>query len=186
MKNKTLISIALLSFVLLLSFKNINQTNHCGNTGAIGTVVYSILENDKFKSVNGECWTLLDGKELKSNTALYKLLDIRGKFFLPNADGMFIRSVDTNLNDSIGDPDASKRINKIGSYQKDMFKKHEHNYFAGSKNFTERGAGVKPYRVFPKWQKTTSDEGVGGVETRPKNINLYTYIKVDDKCGCDK
>jgi len=148
-----------------------------GCTGALGDVKYSILEPDDFQEVNGDCWTLMDGKNLDPSSELAD----KGFTFLPDARGVFIRSYDnrqTNRQDvdrNFGEP--------IGYYQTDQFKAHSHsNANISARGFPD-GSGDRTTNYYLMHPSKGSDYimpmgSSGGSETRPKNITLWTYVRI--------
>lgn len=150
----------------------------------IGVIKQSIFKPKQFNKTQNGTWVLLDGSQISKDTKLFELLEENfnldiltlkedGNYYLPDASGVFIRA--SNVNGKGKDPDKDR---KVGSIQNDTIKKHEHKYYAGSKNYTEYNTGAKTYRINPKWQNTKSD--FGGTETRPVNISMYTYIKISN------
>lgn len=156
----------------------------------LGTVISSSLNYEDFSKVtnNGEVfnpqkslWAPADGRLVASS----KFHILTQNSTLPDLRGQFIRGynqflLDGEPNEIIngGDPNSEERNLVNGySYQKDLFQKHEHEYYAGTQNYTEKGTGNMPYLIRPDWKETRSN--TGGKETRPKNIALYYYIKIN-------
>lgn len=153
------------------------------NNGNIGDIRYSILSPDSFVKENGQGWVLMDGRLIPETAKLCKDYRICK---LPDARGYFIRSLN---------PDNSQRV--AGDAQTDQFKAHKHHiaslaWSTGAVTmsplvaFDNKGNGY-PARLSvedgPPYGDITGDLIVsdeGGEETRPANIGLYTYIKIDD------
>jgi len=120
---------------------------------------------------------LLDGREL-SGCKLYSITELDT---IPNAQGVFIRAMDTR------DKNRKDTIRTVGSYQDDAFKQHFHGiqWTVKDPEFIDG----KWNNVFPKLpngyshiESNSTSKGAtpkGGSETRPKNITLYIYIKID-------
>lgn len=175
----------LVSTFLLLSLRTPQD-----NTTRLGDVKYSILPPDLFNETQDGRWVLLDGKPLSDLSELYEFLDGKmrldllkksgGSYILPDARGRFIRSM--NINGQGSDPDKTR---KVGSYQKDLFQTHTHEMGVG---VSDKAAGSQIDRPrFPDYvqggnrapfQTKGAINGRTGEETRPKNIALYTYIKI--------
>lgn len=148
----------------------------------LGTVVYSVLDRGTFIQVNGTGWELLDGSETNiDDTDLCLVADFCS---LPDARGVFIRGMNLGRAASTGDPDSARAV---GSAQSDRFSSHHHRLQdeLNEAGHTVHGNGQRarilvedgqPYEnmVWP----TLTDDGGGGSETRPRNIALYTYIRV--------
>lgn len=143
-------------------------------TGILGDVKNSILDPQKFVRLNGAGWVLMDGRNINNSD----LFHLTGMTMIPDARGVFIRSMNENRDTNLGDTEGNR---SVGVYQTDEVKQHNHQYTdifnpddVESDNSSERAAGVRENAVV----KTTSD--YGGKETRPRNIALYTYIKVNN------
>lgn len=142
------------------------------NVGSLGDVKYSILDPDKFIEKNGNGWVLMmgqniEGSDLHSFTGMNKLPDVRGNF---------IRSM--NLNREInGDPDLNRLV---GSYQNDTIKSHRHNIHDYKSNVQINDSKVGPWDGSSFREEEEETTYFGGQETRPKNIALYTYIKINE------
>lgn len=181
---------------LITGFQQQEQTN----TGNLGDIKYSILPPDEFKDINGDGWRLVNGDNI-NDTDLFEYLSDRNKEtifwkdpkreykheLLPDLSNKFIRSM--------GDKDRM-----VGSEQQfstalpDGFKlsttasgahTHTHNY---SPHGTGNRGGSDHGRSRPLRKGTTSSAGNhthqiniagGAAETRPTNIALYIYIKVE-------
>ncbi len=185
--NKTIImtnikNLYILVFSLLITTISNAQELEKVNTGALGDVKYSILNPEQFAMVNGDGWILLDGRKLSSKSDLYKLLNKTGHSNiipddkLPNGDGVFIRGVDTDEADSYGEIEKNRIV---GTYQDDSFKSHSHVY--NNDNYDHRAGKGNSNANVQKSQggiNTGNTATTGSVETRPKNIALYIYIKI--------
>lgn len=179
-RSTLLISILLFLAIVFVSFERPNYSDWKDtNVGRIGDVKYSLLNFEEFKEQNGCGWMKLNGSPLDESTSLYQFFRKRGVNMdsLPNADGMFIRSIDTKPKDDYGDPEAKER--KVGKYQEDQVGGHVHKnayYYVekyGGKGKFEEGMGGYD------WEPKRTDVKYNvGKETRPQNIALYTYIKI--------
>jgi hypothetical protein len=177
---QTLITLAIVGTILTI-FAFTNSDNK--SVGAIGDVKYSVLPPDKFKEENGNGWVLMDNNiPLQGSNLNTK----HGITSLPDARGVFIRSLNLNRNDEKADP-FSKENNRhrlVGEFQNDQIKlhKHEMSISAGAYRGWAGGwggvGGTNPI-LAPGEDKLYAKE-LGGEETRPKNIALYTYIKINN------
>jgi len=151
----------------------------------LGNVQYSILEPATFFKINNSCkekpeWILMDGQ----NIAGSELFKLTGTSKVPDARGLFIRSMNMDQDRKKGDAEGNR---SVGQYQKDTFESHTHpitnlglnnmlcphNSLAGAE-FSQFGGGqLKDINQIIK------NEPSGGNETRPRNIALYLYIKVN-------
>ncbi len=177
------------------------QTQGEPNIGAIGDVKWSLLPPTDFRNVNGNGWMLLAGDEIPNED----LADF-GISKLPDARGCFLRALngvimpDGNMKQlrsnraEQGDPEGDTRT--VGSFQFDSFDEHSHEVLR-----TPSGDdGEWPQRAFQNLMSgdrggvhvSKSDQArhndklgpkyikdIGGSETRPRNIALYCYVKVN-------
>ena len=145
-------------------------------------------------------WLVCDGSTKNQNkySSLYNSLGTiwgsgdgsPGSFNLPDMRGMFLRGVDYDANNDL---DKNSRIsqhnggqsgNKVGSIQKDEFKKHNHkaNMKLGAEP-TDGGnragsASGSHGMLTPTWVSNNLVENEGeSSETRPKNVYVIYIIK---------
>jgi hypothetical protein len=139
----------------------------------VGTVIASYLAPPRMKERYGAHWALADGSEVSTKTAFY---EITGKTQLPDLRGMFIRGLNADRRDGKQDPEGDRR--GVGEYQGDELKVHYHDNLAAGiwgRSFKGEDSGPKTAH-----EKRDGKTGVtGGTETRPRNIALYYYIRVD-------
>ena len=149
--------------------------------GAIGDVKYSILPPLKFRAENGDGWILMDGgNSLETaarfdTSALHKNLQIPT---LPDARGVFIRGINGNRDKSTGDEDSNRNA---GDPQQDMVGPHSHEvppigWVGDIFHYSLQGPGNVFLAPNPNSSRTKLNDGT---ETRPRNIALYIYIKVN-------
>jgi len=136
----------------------------------IGDVKYSILEPGSFIPLNPG-WTLLTKQNLEPTSPLGSL----GVTQLPDGRGVFIRSMNMDRPADEGDADGNR---PRGSFQKDAFANHSHPIKRASPG---DNGGLLGGNVAAMLAGTFSTESspTGGNETRPKNIALYLYIKIN-------
>ncbi|OQP38617.1 hypothetical protein A4H97_17995 [Niastella yeongjuensis] len=140
----------------------------------LGNVQYSVLEPAVFRQVNGEGWVLMDGRNIQDS----ELFRLSGLTILPDARGLFLRSMNEGRDVNQGDADGNRAI---GNYQADAFKSHAHQISPAhavmdndlGTNGCEGGHDVRYGR------SVMSSSEYGGLETRPRNISLYLYIKIN-------
>ncbi len=148
----------------------------------IGTIISSVLDPNQFANQVGDPpvfemekskWTLADGKDL-SKTKYATLSTNNNK--APDLRGVFLRGINCGKTGENCDPDGERNP---GSFQPDALQKHIHKI--------TRGADINPnqYRALGSTgggneiptnaplDARTADE------TRPKNIAVYFYIKVN-------
>jgi hypothetical protein len=169
----------------------------------IGTIIASMLQFEKFQNVAGNTWKPADGRKV-STTSKYAALT--GNTTLPDLRGMFLRGLNQfdplmgPRRDKYKDPDGSRR--KAGKPQKDAtslpknkkspFKgeatsagDHSHIYFKARREGARSGSHD---RASSEASTTGSSGGHthtvlitagGDSETRPVNIAVFYYIKID-------
>jgi len=180
MNKKTIVFLVflLISFVTLDKFRS-STAQEKVSEGKIGDVKYSVLEPTKFTKINGEGWVLMDGRSIEGSD----LFTETGFKTAYDAQGVFIRGLNLKRDVKTGDPDGEKRL--LGSYQWDMVIDHKHT-FKGTGTGPRLGGDYKGNGVALQQMETANpistngDIPTSGSETRPKNIALYTYIKIDN------
>lgn len=142
-------------------------------------------DNSGFWSSKYSKWAPADGREVP-NSALARASS-QGR--VPDLRGVFVRGLNQIDPESqvAADParsDSDSRV--VGSYQEDNIKTHSHTY-----GRWEKRIGVKPGTEYPDIlatdgdpddRKTQKRETIGGptaTETRPKNVALYYYIRIN-------
>jgi hypothetical protein len=173
------------------------------NALPIGTVIASMLDFEKFQSLAGNTWKPADGRKISAKSKYAKLT---GNKTLPDLRGMFLRGLNRfdpirgSRRDKYKDPNGKGR--KAGNPQNDAtslpknkknpFKgmaksagDHSHVYF---KALLAGGRSGSEERASPEGS-TTGTSGAhthtvlitsgGDSETRPVNIAVFYYIKID-------
>lgn len=148
------------------------------DVGAVGDVKYSLLAPKEFRKVNGRAWILMTDEQSIAGSRLSSLIHTTK---LPDARGVFIRGMNEGRDSARGDSDGNR---PIGAYQSDDFKSHDHDTdwevgFSVNGNGTTQlidGDDGSSSRGSRDPLKTKSR---GGNETRPRNIALYVYVKLN-------
>jgi hypothetical protein len=154
---------------LITCFTYGQAVDSLGCTGAVGDMKFSILELPDFQKENGDCWILMDGRNVASSK-----LGAYGYETIPDPRGVFLRVNDNKLTER---RDVDRPIGAVvGSWQADMFRSHAHLYHAGTVPYTTRYTGGDRYLINPgdKWSSSA-----GGNETRPINMNFHLYIRIN-------
>ncbi len=177
MKKIVFIMAIVVSCITLVSFSNLTPPP---NEGKIGDVKYSILEPAKFIVLHGDGWILMDGRNI-NNSELFRLTTMNT---CPDARGVFIRGMNQSRNITEGDIDGDR---KAGAYQADGVKKHQHGFsdawFAevNCGHGNELGSHSSDSDNMRCESGDVTDNGIGLLdETRPRNIALYTYVKINN------
>ena len=99
---------------------------------------------------------------------------------LPDARGTFLRVMNQNREKG-GDIDT-KRL--IGSYQSDSFSQHSHevSYQTGTKHAHKDGGSYFQglWQAHNAGSGSTNTSIKGAAETKPRNIAVYAYIKINN------
>ena len=174
-------------------------------SGAVGDVKYSILNPTQFAQVNGDCWIPMDGRSISGS----KLSQITSSNNVPDIGGLFVRSQEygqdrdadrTNSTSIATFQDQSYQSHNhsgsVGSVTSNPSMATQitlnslpfGNYQGGQNSGTlEEGAGTPNYLpVYAQLSVTLADHAHGlsinnngSAETRPKNVNLWTYIRIN-------
>jgi len=175
------------------------QTVVC--SGAVGDVKYSILNPTDFAKENGDCWVPMDGRSLAgsrlaTHTSSYNHAN------LPDAGGLFFRAQEFSGG---GDQDPNRtNTTPIAEIQTDLLGSHTHTMQSDGAHthaYHDRGICEPPNCNNPNnddhadgdgtpnydFSRTTESAGAhthtinstGGSETRPKNLNLWVYIRIN-------
>ncbi len=165
-------------------------------SGAVGDVKYSILNPTQFAQANGACWVPMDGRALAVSDQLRTQFGFTN---VPDAGGLFLRAQEFS---GSPDRDPSRDSNSpIGAFQDQAVQTHNHNVtdpgHAHSFNDSYRQTGGTSYNIaggerFSSDNLTSSSDNTAsnttgvsipstgnGPETRPKNINLWAYIRIN-------
>ena len=185
--------------------KNITYESQKNELNAlpIGTIVASMLESKKFQNVAGNVWKPADGRKVSAKSGYAKLT---GNTVLPDLRGLFLRGLNQfdphtgPRRDKYKDPDGNRR--KAGSLQKDAtslpankkkpFKgiaeeagEHSHVYFkalrVGGRSGSEDMASAEASTtgLAGNHTHTVLITSGGDAETRPVNIAVFYYIKIN-------
>ena len=145
-----------------------------GNIGIpVGTIISSMIDPEKIKKYYGNSWVLANGENVPVNS---KYAEIMGVTSLPDLRGMFLRGMNAGRNDGREDPEKGRRI---GGSQEDSIRKHSHKTYQSAANSHPDGGtfafgGAPPNRTI-----NIASDDFGSHETRPKNVAVYYYIKIN-------
>ncbi|MFG1481427.1 hypothetical protein ABMA79_07420 [Halobacteriovorax sp. HFRX-2_2] len=165
----------LLVFTILLS--SISTFAAQNSELPVGTIITSLLQPVQFQREMGSEWRLMDGSKI-NGSHLASMFGDR----LPDARGKFLRMANNGAN--CGDKnncDFDVENRTPGHYQKDTLKSHTHSYSDTVPN-THLGWGLEDHSGNAGFQGNGKNTGsTGGHETRPKNIAVNYFVKVE-KC----
>lgn len=172
-------------------------TQQANSSGAVGDVRYSILDEMAFRQANNDTdktkphWVLMDGRIIAECT-LNELLG-QPSYQLPDARGVFIRGMNLGRPDGRGDTGGNRNV---GVFQGDTIQEHTHTFVTNLYSPVDFSQGNGHPPLVPNYSPpgythqnvnhpTDAGHPVGdnskrlGAETRPRNITLYTYIKIN-------
>jgi hypothetical protein len=139
----------------------------------IGMIVPSMLTLAQFQAINGTTWVLANGASVSGSA----YATITGNSTVPDLRGMFLRGKNNGRADTNEDPGGER---SLGNLQADEFKSHRHDLVV----YDSAGSGNNyPTDYFPNVSvtgtNTTAIQPTGGIETRPKNIAVNYFIKIN-------
>ena len=145
----------------------------------IGTIVPSMLEPTVFAEAVGDVdrdtpdWVLADGDKDITNSLYGQLSHNRTP---PDLRGVFLRGMNEGRNDGKQDPQSDRNA---GDYQPDTLARHRHGMVWHWRSF-EGSKDRAPTTAVNYCNKGLCDSLFeGGKETRPKNVAVYFYIKIN-------
>lgn len=157
----------------------------------IGTIIASYLNFEQFNAatINNEKsatgvwssskskWAPCDGRPIPMS----KFQTVTSQLQVPDLRGMFLRGLNTfdpfQPVPAIASDKADPENRVVGSFQVDNIKAHNHTIpnptvHAGSDQGPDGGG-------YNAWGRNAPTSNVGGAETRPKNIAIFYYIKIN-------
>lgn len=115
------------------------------------------------------------GSDLHKKTNIAVAPDLRGKFV--RGLNVFYNPGEPDWDShATGDPEGAHR--NVSSYQPDAFANHAHAWNSGQ-GFNAGGGGSIYARNDAGFNVSNSTTATGGQETRPRNIALYFYLKIN-------
>lgn len=151
------------------------------NDGFVGDVVTSMLTEAQFQNQRNAGWVLMDGRNVNGS----KYSTITGNSNIPDARGLFLRGKNNGRIDGLQNPDGDLAI---GTYQSDAFASHTHiqnshnhstNIPALAASGTDGGPAYINTTASVTGSTTATNQNSGGNETRPKNITVNYFIKIN-------
>jgi len=168
----------------------------------VGTIISSMLPPSEFTRAVGDPsnfdlsrsqWTLADDKGSIPGT---RWAELTNNSPVPDLRGMFLRGINSGRNDGNGDPDGDR---EPGHLQLDSLQEHNHRIGLHEDRdqlayFDIGGTGADPSGTFPNGIQNIENpifrvglpttyprrsEARVTNETRPRNISVYYYIKIN-------
>jgi hypothetical protein len=145
----------------LIEFKSVQ--------GTLGDIRTSMLTEALFQSENDTTWIIADGQDVTGSD--YHTLT--GETTIPDTRGTFLRGKNNGRVDGKQNPDGDL---PLGTYQVDDFFSHDHS--VSSSSFT--GGGAQAAIASNNVGYPAHITGMtGGNETRPRNITVNIFIKIN-------
>lgn len=140
-------------------------------TVPVGTILASMLDPSTFVQEVGSGWVLADGRDAAGSA----YATLTGNSNIPDLRGMFLRALNVGRPaDGLQDPDGAGRV--AGDVQLDTFAIHRHGTFDNAASGVTSG-GNSNYLTISGTSAFTLL--AGGSESRPNNVAVYYYIKID-------
>jgi hypothetical protein len=182
MRRVLLVSVFVCSAVLFYS-----EATKAATTLPVGSIVASILSPSDFakQMPKGEVWQLADGtpvpqgplQALIRNSAEYRALNPSNVAHKPDLRGVFLRGKNAKRNDNMGNPGNVEL--DVGSYQSDDVGPHTHGQRVGYPDAGGADSGDRWHgEAGTQTGNPTTATGYDRLETRPRNVTVYYYIRV--------
>lgn len=173
-------------FIFVACINSFGQSNiYLERSLPVGTVITSLLNPVEFYDVVDQDPEVIDighlyfvpsdGRNVEGS--LYTSVTGRGR--VPDLRGMFIRGLNSfdegnSRSDGFQDPEPNR---SVGTLQKDTLKSHSHPGKVVQEVRSNWDGG--PPRNTPVISTVESIGAYGGSETRPVNVSVYYYIKIN-------
>lgn len=139
----------------------------------VGSVVASMLTEGQFQGAASTGWILADGRNVAgSDFAL-----LTGFSTVPDLRGVFVRGKNNGRSTGSGNSEGERTL---GTYELDQFASHTHPYLYRTPSAAAGGSdgGGDTDRGLNDVNATTSATGTG-TETRPRNVTLNYFIRIN-------
>ena len=145
-------------------------------TAQVGDVVQSMLTEVQFQAPRDSTWVLMDGRDLSVTNPGSAYETLTGQSVLPDARGQFLRGLDTS---GTVDPDGAGR--SLGNFQSDQVGpiSGTGGNFSVYSSSGNQAAALAIFGSSPPWQKYAYTHNATN-ETRPKNITVNIFIKINE------
>lgn len=135
----------------------------------IATIIASHLTPTQMKEIYGNSWVLADGSNVSADSKYFEATKLDA---VPDLRGVFLRGMNEGRSDGREDPESERQI---GSFQDHMIASHNHP-LPYQKHSLANGKGAGNLE---SGGSNTSTSNRGGPETRPRNVAVYFYIRVN-------
>lgn len=179
---------------------NFRKKGFGNDSTPLGTVISSMLDWEKFQIATesnkesggtwkseSSYWSPCDGRKVPDSA----FEDLTSQTNVPDLRGVFLRGL--NVFDPYGEMGIIPKVlparkdvvdgRTVGSFQEDELKSHSHT----TSLYGSTGGGVNfadPIKIAStdqglRYSNANTVNAFGGIETRPKNVSIYYYIKIN-------
>lgn len=167
--------------------KNINQLIDDASTPLLGEVKISVLDEETFQNRRGNGWVIMKGQDIAGSDYASTYQTLTGSTILPDARGLFMRTLDNGAGVDSGRTIASTQSGENESHRHPMSRFETDGLREGAlKDFDDAGildqAGTNgELNIFGSTLATTTYSKVGpdGADFRPKNIAVNYFIRIN-------
>lgn len=142
------------------------------NDTPIGHVMSAMLSEPQFRAIHGSGWILADGRSVASS----KYQTITGETNAPDLRGMILRGKNNGRADGNQDL-GGERV--LGNFQGEATKRPTTAFTMSNGVVTGSGVGGNGGSWVTGYGSRTTSDGGGDAETRPKNIAVNHFIKIN-------
>lgn len=169
----------------------------------IGDIRTSLLNEAVFQSRNGTCWVLMNGQDV--STSVYA--QVTGRIYLPSAAGKFLRNIGGNA-PALAETQNQEIKSHTHTQLAHSHGQDAHNHIGGTARAVN-GYPYSDQAPWGNWQPgigrvseqtgnynrgfaytssstpgihntSAGNQNYGGVETRPDNFSVNTFIKINN------
>jgi hypothetical protein len=137
----------------------------------IGDIVHSMLSEAQFQAERDGTWVLADGRSVIGD----EYETITGNANIPDLRGKFLRGKNNGTSTTEGN--ASGEVN-LGTAQTDEFRSHNHTQ-SGYILFGNGNFAGGYFQSGGQGHINSTVSATGGAETRPKNVTVNYFIKIN-------
>ena len=185
------------SKVLNAKIKSLNQKIEMST--AIGEIVHSLLEEDDFISSHGDCWVSIKGQSsiTKIGGEIQNIIDtdygvLTSKTSLPDARNKFLRNAGGNAS-NVGETQSYATALPNNNFITNESGRHRHEFDGiavrasgntHNEEYDHDGSLVTRTDLAGKHTHTITSGG--DEETRPENLTVNMFIRVNNVCNFEE
>lgn len=135
----------------------------------VGTTIDSILTEAQFQNEFSSDWVLADGRSVAGS----QYETVTGNATIPDFRGQFKRGKNNGRSDGNENPDGDVAL---GTFQDMEIQSHRHRVFAST---GAQSGSTQAENTSNSTAASYFTQNTGGNETRPKNITVNIFIKIN-------